>query len=521
LVASGESPRRGNPEKRNWIIRSSRIMTTIGIGFTMNISGKSKSGMKTLLLNPPSFENFDGGAGSRFPATREISAFWYPVWLAYPAGLIDESRLLDAPAHGVSKEETVNISKDYDFVVIFTSTPGFNSDVRLAEMMKANRPDIKIAFVGPHVSVRTEESLNASSAIDFVVRKEFDYAVTEFAQGKRIEEIDGISFRKDGRFVHNTDRALIHDLDALPFVVEVYKRDLEIKRYNLPYSKYPYISFYTSRGCPALCTYCLWPQTMTGRRWRTRSSENVAAEIKRTLELFPEVKNIHFDDDTFTWLKPRVLDICAKLKPLKFTWSCNSRVTPDYEMLKAMKEAGCCLLDVGFESGDPAILKNIKKGATVEQAFAFMKNCKRLGIAVHGDFQVGLPGETVETIKKTMRFAIQLDPETIQVSISHPFPGTDFYDYLKENGYLMTSEMTDELGHQLPNIRYPGLSRQEIVEAVEDFYARYYFRPGIVFRIVRRALFDASERRRLYKEAREFFQLRAKRKEFVNTQRKR
>lgn len=482
---------------------------------------QNRAAMKTLLLNPPSFEKFDGGASSRFPATREITSFWYPVWLAYPAGLIENSRLLDAPSHEVSMEDTVSIAKDYDFVVIFTSTPGFKSDIRLAEMIKANKPDIKIAFVGPHVTVRTEESLMASSAIDFVVRKEFDYALTEFAHCKMIEEIDGISFRKNGKFVHNPDRALIDNLDALPFVVEVYKRDLDIKRYNLPYSRYPYISFYTSRGCPALCTYCLWPQTMSGHRWRTRSSENVVAEVKRTLELFPEVRQIHFDDDTFTWLKPRVLDLCAKLKPLKFIWSCNSRVTPDYEMLKAMKEAGCCLLDVGFESGDPTILKNIRKGATVEQAFAFMKNCKRLGLAVHGDFQVGLPGETLETIKKTMRFAMKLDPETIQVSISHPFPGTDFYNYLKENGHLMTSEMTDELGHQLPNIRYPGLGSQEIMEAVEDFYARYYFRPRVIFRIVRHALFDSIERERLYKEAREFFQLRAKRKVFVNTRRKR
>jgi len=471
--------------------------------------------MKTLLLNPPSFEKFDGGASSRFPATREITSFWYPVWLAYPAGLIKNSRLLDAPSHGVSREETLNIAKDYDFVVIFTSTPGFKSDVRLAEMMKANRPDIKTAFVGPHVTVRAEESLKASSAIDFVARKEFDYSVTEFAYGKRTEEIAGISFRKNGRVVHNPDRALIDDLDALPFVVEVYKRDLDIRRYNLPYLRYPYISFYTSRGCPALCTYCLWPQTMSGHRWRTRSSENVVAEVKRTRELFPEVREIHFDDDTFTWHKSRVLEICEKFKTLKFGWSCNSRVTPDYEMLKAMKDAGCRLLDVGFESGDPTILKNIKKGATVEQAFTFMKNCKKLGLAVHGDFQVGLPGETLETIEKTMRFAMQLDPETIQVSISHPFPGTDFYNYLEKNGYLMTSEMTDELGHQLPNIRYPGLGRKEIVEAVENFYARYYFRPKIIFRIVRHALFDGTERRRLYKEAKEFFQLRAKRKDFV------
>src|SRR5512135_2918077 len=134
----------------------------------MSCTVKKISGMKTLLLNPPSFENFDGGASSRYQATREITSFWYPVWLAYPAGLIEKSRLLDAPAHGVSPEETVSISKDYDFVVIFTCTPGFRSDVKLAELMKAAKPEIKIAFVGPHVTVKSEESLMASPAIDFV-----------------------------------------------------------------------------------------------------------------------------------------------------------------------------------------------------------------------------------------------------------------------------------------------------------------------------------------------------------------
>jgi hopanoid biosynthesis associated radical SAM protein HpnJ len=473
--------------------------------------------MKTLLLNPPSFENFDGGAGSRYQATREITAFWYPIWLAYPAGMIANSRLLDAPAHGISAEETVVISRDYDFVVFFTSTPGFRSDVRMAEMMKANKPDIKIAFVGPHVTVMTEESLKTSDAIDFVARKEFDYSVTEFARGKRIEEVDGVSFRKNGKVVHNPERPFIEDLDSLPFAVEIFKRDLDIRRYNMPFIRYPYISFYTTRGCPAQCTYCLWPQTIGGHRWRVRSSHNVADEVRRALELFPEVREIHFDDDTFTWHKPRVLDICEKLKPLKFTWSCNSRVTPDYEMLRAMKDAGCRLLDVGFESGDATILRNIKKGATIEQARAFMKNCKRLGIDVHGDFQVGLPGETRETIEKTIRFAMELDPETMQVSISHPFPGTAFFNYLEENGYLENVEMTDDCGHQLPNIRYPGLSRQEIVKAVENFYGRYYFRPKVIFRILRHSIFNSEDRKRLFKEAKEFFQLRARRKDFVTS----
>jgi hopanoid biosynthesis associated radical SAM protein HpnJ len=468
--------------------------------------------LKTLLLNPPSFDKFDGGAGARYPATREVTSYWYPTWLAYPAGLIKESRLLDAPSHDITPDETVRIAGQYEFVVIFTSTPGFQNDVRLAEMIKSKHPDLKIAFVGPHVTVLPQESLNASPAIDFLARKEFDYAIAEFAQGKKIDGIAGISFRKNGRVVHNPDRPLIENLDQLPFVTDVYRRDLEWQRYSIPFILHPYVSFYTSRGCPAQCTFCLWPQAMSGHRWRLRSVENVIAEVRRARELFPQAREIFFDDDTFTWKSSRVVEMCAALKPLKITWSCNSRVTIDYDTLRIMKDAGCRLLVVGFESGDPEILKTIRKGATTEQALEFMKHCKRLGIAVHGDFQIGHPGETRETVERSIRFAMQLDPETIQVSISHPYPGTRFYRYLQEKGILTTSNMADESGRQLPNIQYSDLSGKEIIQAVSDFYSRYYFRPRIIFRIVRKAIWNSGERRRLYREAREFLGFRSERK---------
>src|SRR5262249_15839738 len=155
-------------------------------------------------------------------ATREIASFWYPVWLAYPAGMIKESRLLDAPPHGVTPEETVQIAKDYEFLVLYTSTPGFQKDIRLAEMIKEVNPSIRIAFVGPQVTVQPEESLNASPVIDFVARREIDYSVSEFAQGKKLEEILGISYRKDGKVVHNPDRPLLQDLDSMPFAVNIY-----------------------------------------------------------------------------------------------------------------------------------------------------------------------------------------------------------------------------------------------------------------------------------------------------------
>jgi radical SAM superfamily enzyme YgiQ (UPF0313 family) len=183
-----------------------------------------------------------------------------------------------------------------------------------------------------------------------------------------------------------------------------------------------------------------------------------------------------------------------------------------------MKEAGCRLLIVGYESGDQQILKNIKKGATVDMAERFTANCKKLGLLVHGDFIIGLPGETRDSIRKTIDFAKRLDNETIQVSIAHPYPGTEFYDYVKKNNLITIDSMTDETGHQLPNVVYPGLDRGELVEWVERFYGEYFFRPKVVWRIVRKAIFNNDERRRLTKEAKEYMALRSKRRKFVADQ---
>jgi hopanoid biosynthesis associated radical SAM protein HpnJ len=476
--------------------------------------------LKTLFLNPPSFENFDGGAGSRWPATREIESYWYPVWLAYPAGMLEGARLLDAPSHHVSAEETINIARDYEFLVLFTSTPGFPGDIRLVKKIREVNPKIKIAFVGPHVSVLPERSLKDCPEIDFVVRKEFDYAVCEFAQGKPLEEILGISFLKNGSVVHTPDRPEVQDLDSLPHVTEIYRRDLDVTRYNVPFLLYPYVSLYTTRGCPAQCTFCLWPQTLSGHPWRKRSTDDVAREMAKAKEFWPDVREFFFDDDTFNIQKVRTIELCEKLKPLKLTWSCTSRVTTDYETLKAMKEAGCRLLIVGYESGDPQILKNIKKGATVERARQFTKDCHKLGLVVHGDFILGLPGETHDTIRTTVAFAKELDVETIQVSVAHAYPGTELYDYAVKNGFMVgDNKMVDEGGHQLAHIQYPGLPADDILEAVHRFYDEYYFRPKAVFRILRKSAFNSVDRKRLYKEAKTFLKVRAMRHTWVKDKR--
>ena len=474
--------------------------------------------LKTLFLNPPSFENFDGGAGSRWPATREIESYWYPVWLAYPAGMLEGSRLLDANPHHVSADETIQIGKDYELLVLFTSTPGFEGDIKLSGLMKKANPKLKVCFVGPHVTVSPDHALGHEE-IDFIVRREFDYAVVEYANGKPLNEILGVSYRdQNGKVIHNMDRPAIENLDALPHVVDIYKRDLDVKKYNVPFLLNPYVALYTTRGCPAQCTFCLWPQTHSGHAWRKRSADDVAAEMAKAKKYWPEVREFFFDDDTFNIQKARTVELCAKLKPLGLTWSCTSRVTTDYDTLKAMKEAGCRLLIVGFESGDPQILKNIKKGATLERARQFVKDCRKLGLAVHGDFILGLPGETKETIRRTIDFAKELNVETIQVSVAHAYPGTEFYDYVKQNDFIIKQDdhdMVDIGGHQVAHVEYPGLPADYVMEMVHKFYDEYYFRPKVWVPIVFGSMFKSEDRKRLYKEAKEFLTLRASRKKAV------
>jgi hopanoid biosynthesis associated radical SAM protein HpnJ len=400
-------------------------------------------------------------------------------------------------------------------MVLFTSSPGFHVDVKIADMMKDANPKMKVAFVGPPVTIEPDRALNATKAIDFVVRREFDYQIANYAKGTPLAELPGVSYRKDGVNVHNPEGGSIENLDELPWVSKVYKRDLDFRRYDVPFLLKPYISFYTSRGCPAMCTFCLWPQTHSGHRWRLRSTQDVANECRYVLENFPGLKEIFFDDDTFNYKKARTLELCAELKKLNFTWSCTSRVTTDYETLKAMKDAGCRLLIVGYESGEEQILKNIKKGATIEGARRFTKDAHNLGLTIHGDFIVGLPGETRDSLRNTINFAKQLDVETIQVSLGHAYPGTEFYDYAKENN-LVQLKMSDDEGHQLPNVVYPGiLEKGEMMEWVERFYGEYYFRPKAAWRIVRKGIFDGQERKRIYKEAKEYFSLRSKRKQYV------
>ncbi len=465
--------------------------------------------MKTLFLHPPSFDGFDGGAGARYQAKREIRSFWYPTWLAQPAALVPDSKLIDAPADGLGLSDITPLARQYDLVVLHTSSPSFPTDAHVAERLKAENPRLLIGMVGAKVAVDPEGSLRASAAIDFVAREEFDYTCRDVAEGRPLESVLGLSYRTpNGGIRHNDARPNLSDMDALPWVSPVYKRDLKIENYFIGYLQHPYVSFYTGRGCRSKCTFCLWPQTVGGHKYRVRSPASVVEEVRWIKENLPQVKEIFFDDDTFTDFRPRAEEIARGLGKLGVTWSCNAKANVPYDTLKVLKDNGLRLLLVGYESGNDQILHNIRKGLRTDIARRFTSDCRKLGITIHGTFILGLPGETVETIRETIRFAVEINPHTIQVSLAAPYPGTQLYREAVANGWLQENEnlnLVNAQGVQLSPISYPHLPANEIYHAVETFYRRFYFRPRKIVELTTEMMGSWEMTKRRLREGVEFF----------------
>jgi hopanoid biosynthesis associated radical SAM protein HpnJ len=474
--------------------------------------------MRTLFVQAPSFDGFDGGAGSRYQAKREIASFWYPTWLAQPAALIANSKLIDAPPHQTPLGEIVAQAKDFDLLVVHTSVPSFAADLRLITAMKAANSQLKAGLIGAKAAVDAQGCLEAAPAIDFAARNEFDFTIKEIADGKDWGAVAGLSFRNaQGVITHTPDRAIIENMDLLPFVTPIYKRDLQIDKYFIGYLKHPYLSLYTGRGCKSRCTFCLWPQTVGGHRYRTRSVAHVIEEIGWAKKAFPEVKEFFFDDDTFTDNLPRAEAIARELGKLGVTWSCNAKANVPRNTLKILRDGGLRLLLVGYESGNQQILHNIKKGMLIDVAKRFTKDCRELGIKIHGTFIMGLPGESKETIEETIRFATEINPHTIQVSLAAPYPGTFLYDQALKNGWLdgANAELVDENGVQIAPLHYPNLTSTEIFDSVETFYRRFYFRSGKIAAIVGEMVTSPDLMKRRLREGVEFFRFLRERRQAV------
>lgn len=441
--------------------------------------------MNVMFLNPP----FRGAYNRevRFQAISPQKALHPPIMLGYGAAVCREAGhkvgLIDAPASELDESAVVERIKNFrpQYIVMLTSTASVKSDGELAvKLSKAS--GAKTIAVGVHASAVPGDTLE--HGFDIVARGEYEYTIREIAEGRALSKVLGITYKNSGKICSNAPRPLIKNLDELPFPA----RDLmpNEKYYSALY-KNPFTFILAGRGCPHRCIFCAMPQVISGRAYRFRSPENIVKELEHLKKNF-RFRSVLFNDDTLNVNRTHILRLCDLMakRRIKMPWAAYSRVdSVDEETAKAMKKAGCFLVKIGFESGSDEMLQGMKKGprATTEQARKAVMFFKDAGIQVHGTFVFGMPGETNETIRKTIDFAKALDVDFVQFSVAQPYPGTEFYEYLKAKGYLKFeewSEYLDECGCIKPVFSYPGLSAEDMETWLKTAYREYYFRPGYI-----------------------------------------
>ncbi len=443
--------------------------------------------MRIFMLNPPYIENFVRCGRWQGVAARG-GTLYYPIWLAYASGVLEKEghkiKLVDAIAWKWNKERVLEDANRFnpDLVIVDSNFSSVTNDSGYAKLINENTQASSV-IVGPPASQFPDSILN--DGVNIVARFEYDFTVRDIAEalenGRSFKNIEGISYKENGKIIHNQDRkfSTSQEIEEIPFVSEVYKKHLKIKDYFLSHAMHPMVQIFTGRGCPNLCTFCSWPKTLMGKKYRTRSTENVVDEFEYITEELPEVNEIFVEDDTFTINKKRIKGICNEImrRKLDITWSCNVRANLDYETMKVMKEANCRLLDVGYESGSSEILKNIKKGVTTTESRRFTEDAKRAKLMILADFIFGMPGETNETAEQTIRFVKEIKPDIVQYAVAIPIPGTEFYNYVKENNFLLVDnleESLDEEGFQKCILSYPDFTKEDMENYVDKALKRYY-----------------------------------------------
>lgn len=452
--------------------------------------------MKILMLNPPFLFRFS--RTSRSPAISKGGCVYYPIWMGYATGVLEKAghdvKLLDCPASGMTLEQVVWLVEDWkpELIVVDSVTASFNNDVKVTETLKDTRPEAFTIMVGTHVGALPEMSLRASRKIDAVARGEYDFILRDLAsvleQKKPLDTVLGITYwNGDGKikFTPNMPPIEQDGLDDMPFASEVYSRHIRIRDYFYPSVLWPEVTIITGRGCKYRCTFCKWPQTLTGHSYRARSVKNVVDEFEWISKNLPYVKDIMIEDDTLTQDKARTIELCKEVQArgLNATWTCNSRADLDLETMQWMKKGGCRLMCVGFESADQQILNNIKKGTRIEKIEQFMVDSKKANLLVHGCFMMGNNGETKETIKKTVEWAKKLEPDTAQFFPIMVYPGTEAFRWAQQGGYLTTQNWDEWLtpeGTHNTIISTEHVKANELVAACDWARKEFYWRPEYI-----------------------------------------
>ncbi|MFH1761112.1 MAG: radical SAM protein [bacterium] len=449
--------------------------------------------MKIAFINPPFLPRYS--RESRSPAVSKGGTLYFPMWLSYAAGycevrghniILNDYSTRDVPWEN-ALIEIEGFSPDIIFMNVTTGS-SINDYLFAAALKEKLGCGVHISLVGTHVSAVPEDALDNCRDCDSICRGEFELTASHLAdtiyKKADLSMVTGISLRgKDGKIVNNPDRKLHDNLDDFPMVSSVYKKYLNHRDYFYGHSRHPIITIVAGRGCPHRCVFCVYPQIFLGHKYRKRTPARVVDEMIYIEKNFHDVKEIMFEDDTLSFSKSHTIALCDEMirRKTKLPWSANSRAELDYETLNRMRKAGCRLVCVGFESGDQEMLNRMRKNIKLDTIREFVLAAKRAGILVHGCFMIGNPGETSETLMKTLEFAKEINPDTAQFFPIMIYPGTQAYNWAKENGYITAKGFSDwitEKGLHNSVVSTPQLSARDLVEWCDRARKEFYLRPS-------------------------------------------
>jgi len=450
--------------------------------------------MKVEFVNPP----IQAGINREGRCMVKKTAWGFilpPITLAYSAGVVRECginvKIEDCVADEISLDILRHRIKAFqpDLIIINTVTPSILNDVRIIDIIKKDNPEIKIGLIGIHSSVLTNETFTLSRNIDYIIRGEPEFIIRDLVLALRdkrsVNNVKGLSYRKNNEIFHNPNRGFINDLDSLPFPAW----DLiNTKNYRLPLSGDQFLLISPSRGCPYQCIFCN-DKIYYGEKIRIRSPQRVVDEIEWAINNF-RIRNFHFWTESFTHQKQFALDILDEIlrRNLNIKWTCNSRVdSVDLELLKKMKKAGCWQISYGVESGNQFILDQAKKHITLKQSQQAVLLAKKAGLEVSIQCIIGLLGETYQTALDTIRFAKNLHADYAQFYCAVPFPGSELFQMAEKNKQIIVRDWS-RFEQSQSVLKLDSLTPKEIEELRHRAYQEYYLNYHQVLVILKKVI---------------------------------
>jgi radical SAM superfamily enzyme YgiQ (UPF0313 family) len=447
---------------------------------------------KILLVNPPFEKIFE-----KTPL-KGVAPSIPPLGLACIGGSLlengNEVKLFDFNVHGIEEFKKILINFTPDIVGITFVTPLIKEARKISELVKKINKKILVIGGGAHCSSFPESSIKEAS-LDIGVIGEGDFTINEIVSGKDLTQIKGIAYKKRDEIITNERENFIKDLDSLPLpAYSLYEKE----KYKLPRAiakKNPVTWVETTRGCVFGCTYC--NKSCFGKTFRVKSPERVVEEFARVKKM--GFREIHTIDDSFTTNIKRAKEICDLLieSRVNICWSTVTGIRVDrvdFELLDKMRQAGCYRVYFGIESGNQKILNNIKKGITLEQVIKAVEAAKKAKLEVAGFFMLGLPGDTVETMQDTIKFAKSLGLDLVKASITIPFPATEMFNELNEKGLIKTHDWEKFKFYSTPSTIYDhqNLSWATIEKYYSKFYRELYLSPQFIFKRIKSSIVNKT-----------------------------